>query len=312
MRESFRAPPHVHRTPVARIVNVHLVDGTYELFRHYYGAPRRASGSGAERGAVRSVLSSLLSLLEQGATHVAVATDHVVESFRNDLWPGYKSGEGVEPELLEQFGPLEDALGDMGLVVWAMEELEADDGLASGAALAARDSRVDVVHLCTPDKDLAQCVAGDRVVQFDRRAGVVRNERGVREKFGVSPGSIPDYLALVGDSADGFPGLPGWGPKSAATVLARYKTIEAVPGRASAWDAKVRGASRLAAVLRDQRAQALLFRDLATLRSGVALFEDVDELEWNGPRPAFRHAADGIGAPGLWRRAERLGARRSD
>lgn len=287
-------------------MNIHLVDGTYELFRHYHGAPRRIAENGAERGAVRSVLSSLLSLLEQGATHMAVATDHVVESFRNDLWPGYKSGEGVEPELLEQFGPLEDALRDMGVVVWAMEELEADDGLASGAALAARDGRVDVVYLCTPDKDLAQCVSGDRVVQLDRRAGVARNESGVQEKFGVPPASIPDYLALVGDSADGFPGLPGWGPKSASAVLARYKVVEAIPGRAAAWDVEVRGASRLAATLREGRAQALLFRDLATLRNGAALFEDVDELAWDGPRPTFRETAAELGALGLWRRAERL------
>ncbi len=287
-------------------MNIHLVDGTYELFRHYYGASRRAALHGAERGAIRSVLSSLLSVLEQGATHMAVATDHVVESFRNDLWPGYKSGEGIEPELLEQFGPLEDALLDMGVVVWPMEELEADDGLASGAALAARDNRVDVVYLCTPDKDLAQCVVGNRVVQFDRRAGVVRNEHGVQEKFGVPPASIPDYLALVGDSADGFPGLPGWGPKSAAAILARYEVVEAIPGRASAWDVKVRGASRLAAVLREQRAQALLFRDLATLRRGAVLFEDVDELAWKGPKPTFREVAAELGTPALWRRAVRL------
>lgn len=287
-------------------MDVHLVDGTYELFRHFYGAPRRAGESGAERGAVRSVLASLLAMLERGATHVAVATDHVVESFRNDLWPDYKTGAGIAPELRAQFGPLEEALRAMGLVVWPMEELEADDGLASGAALAARDPRVDTVYLCTPDKDLAQCVAGDRVVQLDRRTGVVRNEQAVLDKFGVPPSAIPDYLALVGDSADGFPGLPGWGAKSAAAVLARYGTIEAIPGRAADWDPPVRGAARLAAALLEGRARALLFRDLATLRDGAALFGDVDELRWTGPAPTFQETAAELGAPGLWRRAARL------
>ncbi len=248
----------------------------------------------------------MLSMLEQGATHVAVATDHVVESFRNDLWADYKTGAGIAPELRAQFGPLEDALQAMGIVVWPMEELEADDGLASGAALAARDRRVDVVHLCTPDKDLAQCVVGRRVVQLDRRTGAIRDEQGVVDKFGVPPAVIPDYLALVGDSADGFPGLPGWGPKSAAAVLGRYGSIEAIPGRARIWDVQVRGASRLAAALREDRAHALLFRDLATLRNGVALFGDVGELEWRGPSPVFREAAAELGAPRLWQRAARL------
>lgn len=290
-------------------MDVHLVDGTYELFRHFYGAPRRASESGTERGAVRSALASLLGMLERGATHAAVATDHVVESFRNDLWPDYKTGDGIDPALHAQFGPLEDALRALGLVVWPMEDLEADDGMASGAALAARDPRVDTVYLCTPDKDLAQCVAGDRVVQLDRRSGAVRNEQAVLDKFGVPPSSIPDYLALVGDAADGFPGLPAWGPKSASAVLFRYKTIEQVPGRARDWDVPVRGARRLAAALRDGRDRALLFRDLATLRDGVALFDDVDELRWTGPTPQFRAVAAELGAPRLWDRAEQLAGR---
>lgn len=282
------------------------MDGTYELFRHFYGAPRRSNERGAERGAVRSALASLLAMLERGATHAAVATDHVVESFRNDLWSGYKTSTGIPPELHAQFGPLEDALRALGLVVWPMEELEADDGLASGAALAARDRRVGTVYVCTPDKDLAQCVAGDRVVQLDRRTGAVRNEQAVLDKFGVPPSGIPDYLALVGDAADGFPGLPGWGPKSAAAAIRRYKTIEEIPGRAGAWDVPVRGAARLASALEDGRARALLFRDLATLRDGVPLFRDVEELRWTGPTPALRETAAELGAPQLWQRAAQL------
>lgn len=287
-------------------MNVHLIDGTYELFRHYYGAPGATDRAGREVGGLRGVLYSLLTMFDAGVTHMAVATDHVIESFRNRLWPGYKTGAGIDPLLLAQFGPLEDGLRAMGVQVWPMEELEADDGLASGAALAARDSRVECIYLCTPDKDLAQCVRGDRIVQWDRRNGEIRDAHGVVGKFGVPPRSIPDYLALVGDSADGFPGVPGWGAKSTSVVLARYLRLEDIPARADDWDVTVRGAERLAAALREHRANAFLFRDLATLRDGAALFEDVDELEWHGPTPAFEKLADDLGAPGLWERAGRI------
>ena len=287
-------------------MNVHLVDGTWELFRHHFGAPAALDAAGRPAGAVRGVLASLLGLLERGATHMAVATDHVIESFRNDLWPGYKTGAGIDPVLLAQFRPLEEALRAMGVQVWAMEELEADDGLASGAVRAARDPRVGRVYICTPDKDLSQCVAGDRVVQWDRRRDEVRNEQGVIEKFGVPPARIPDYLALVGDSADGFPGVPGWGAKSTASVLGRYRHLENIPGRAEAWDVTVRGAKRLAEALLAHRANAFLFRDLATLRDGVILFDDVDDLAWQGPEPRFEDLAEGMGAPGLWRRAQAI------
>ncbi len=288
-------------------MNVHLVDGTYELFRHHFGAPSALDRDGREAGGVRGVLASVLGMLNAGATHMAVATDHVIESFRNELWPGYKTGAGIPDDLLGQFRPLEEALAAMGVQVWAMDELEADDGLASGAARAARDPRVECVYICTPDKDLSQCVAGDRVVQWDRRSGEIRNEQGVVAKFGVPPASIPDYLALVGDSADGFPGVPGWGAKSTAAVLARYRHLEHIPGRAAAWDVAVRGAKRLAAALRAHRADAFLFRDLATLRDSAVLFGDVDELAWRGPEAAFEEVAAKLGAPGLWRRAREIG-----
>ena len=287
-------------------MNVHLIDGTYELFRHHFGAPAAQDATGRPVGGVRGVLASLLGMLERGATHMAVATDHVIESFRNDLWPGYKTGEGIDPVLLAQFHPLEGALRAMGVQVWAMEELEADDGLAAGAARAARDLRVERVYICTPDKDLSQCVVGDRVVQWDRRKNEVRDGPGVVAKFGVPPASIPDYLALVGDSADGFPGVPGWGAKSTAAVLARYRHLEHIPGLADRWDVTVRGARRLAASLGANRAAAMLFRDLATLRDSAALFDDVDELEWKGPGPGFRELAADLGVPGLWKRAARL------
>ena len=287
-------------------MNVHLIDGTYELYRHYYGAPSTTDRAGREAGGVRGTLYSLLTMLGAGATHMAVATDHVIESFRNRLWPGYKTGAGIDPALLAQFRPLEDGLRAMGVQVWPMEELEADDGLASGAALAARDSRVERIYLCTPDKDLAQCVRGNRIVQFDRRQDEIRDDGGVVAKFGVRPRSIPDYLALVGDSADGFPGVPGWGAKSTAAVLSRYRHLEDIPARAENWDVTVRGAQRLAAALREHRANTFLFRDLATLRDGAALFDDVDELQWHGPTPAFEKFADELGAPGLWERAEQF------
>lgn len=285
-------------------MNVHLIDGTYELFRHHFGAPSALDRDGREMGGVRGVLASVLGMLNAGATHLAVATDHVIESFRNELWPGYKTGAGIPADLLGQFRPLEEALMAMGVQVWAMEELEADDGLASGAARAARDPRVECVYICTPDKDLSQCVVGNRVVQWDRRRGEVRNEPGVIARFGVPPASIPDYLALVGDSADGFPGVPGWGAKSTASVLARYRHLENIPGRADAWDVTVRGARRLADALLVHRANAFLFRDLATLRDSVILFDDVDELAWAGPEPRFEDLAEHLGAPGLWRRAQ--------
>ncbi|MDG2113033.1 MAG: 5'-3' exonuclease H3TH domain-containing protein, partial [Actinomycetota bacterium] len=245
-------------------MDVHLIDGTYELFRHYFAVPSRQSSTGVEIGAYRGVLGNVLTLLESGATHVAVATDHVIESFRNDLWPGYKDGSGVELELLVQFGPLEDGLRAMGVAVWPMVEHEADDGMAAGAAMAAADERVEQVLICTVDKDLAQCVGG-KVVQWDRRKDVVLDTAGVREKFGVGPESIADYLGLVGDSADGFPGLPGWGAKSTSTVLDRYVHIEDIPLDVGDWDVTVRSGAKLAATLADQLDLALLFRRIATV-----------------------------------------------
>jgi 5'-3' exonuclease len=292
-------------------VQVYLVDGTYELFRHFFALPEHVNRRGQEVAATRGVVGSLLVLLEEGATHVAVATDHVVESFRNDLYPGYKTGEGIEPALLSQFELLEQALRAAGMRVWAMVEHEADDGLASGAALAAADERVERVFLCTPDKDLAQCVEGGRVVQLDRRKGEVRDARGVEEKFGVPPASIPDYLALVGDSADGFPGLPGWGAKSAAAVLARYRHIEAIPESADDWQVRPRGAARLAATLAGEREDALLFRRLATLVRDVAGLGDVDALEWSGPTPGFDEVChEVLESPVLAERARKLAGAR--
>ena len=290
---------------------VHLVDGTYELFR-YFMAPAAAFERTApeELRAVRGVVTSMLGMLEGGTTHLGVATDHVIESFRNDLWPGYKTGEGVDPLLFAQFEPLEDALRALGVVVWAMVEFEADDALAAAAAMAAADSRVEQVIVCTPDKDLAQCVRDDRVVQLDRRTRELRNESGVQQKFGVLPVSIPDWLALVGDSADGFPGLPGWGARSAATVLARYQHLEQIPRAAAQWDVSMRGAARLAATLVEQWERALLFRRLATLRPDAPIGVDVDGLRWTGPRPEFAAWADRLGAPMLHERAVKLGAAR--
>jgi 5'-3' exonuclease len=268
-------------------LNVHLVDGTYELFRHYYALPSARDAQGQEVAAVRGVVASVLGMIKEGATHVAVATDHVVESFRNDLWPGYKTSEGVEAELLSQFPLLEEALSAAGILVWPMVEFEADDALAAGAAIAARDARVDRVIVCTPDKDLAQCVRGTRVVQLNRRTRTTCDEAGVMEKFGVPPASIPDYLALVGDAADGYPGLRGWGAKSSAAVLARFLHLESVPADHREWGVSVANASTLAATLVRERERALLFRTLATLRTDIALFDDVDQLRWKGPTPAF-------------------------
>ena len=267
---------------------VHLVDGTYELFR-YFLSPAAAFDRSAppELRAVRGVVGSVLGMLEDGATHVGVATDHVIESFRNQMWPGYKTGEGIEPDLLAQFPLLEDTLYALGVAVWPMVEYEADDALASAAAKAAADPRVERVLICTPDKDLAQCVRGTRIVQMDRRARTTRDEAGVIAKFGVPPASIPDYLALVGDSADGFPGLPGWGAKSAAAVLAKFGHLEAIPIDWATWGVNASRPAVLAATLQREREKALLFRDLATLRADVALFDNVDELRWTGPTPAF-------------------------
>ncbi|MFN8103029.1 MAG: 5'-3' exonuclease H3TH domain-containing protein [Acidimicrobiia bacterium] len=287
-------------------MHVHLVDGTYELFRYYFALPSHRSEDGDEVGALRGVLASLTGLIEDGATHVGVATDHVIESFRNEMWPGYKTGAGVDPELLAQFGPLEAALDAMGVVVWAMVEHEADDALASAAAVCAADPRVERVVICTPDKDLSQCVDGTRVVQWDRRQDVVYDADAVHAKFGVTPESIPDWLALVGDSADGFPGLAGWGKKSAATVLDRYGHLEDIPVDERAWDVAVRGATRLAAVLAEERELALLFRDLATLRRDPPVLTGVDSLGWRGPRPAFAAVAERIGAATIRERVERL------
>jgi 5'-3' exonuclease len=269
------------------ILEVHLIDGTYELFRHYYALPSARDPDGREVAAVRGVLGSVLGMIRGGATHVAVATDHVIESFRNDLWPGYKTGEGIEPDLLAQFELLEEVLRAAGVVVWPMVEFEADDALAAAAATAARDTRVERVIICTPDKDLAQCVRGTRIVQLNRRTRVTLDEAGIVGKFGVLPESIPDYLALVGDAADGYPGLPGWGAKSSAAVLAKFVHVESIPMDWREWRVNAVNASALARTIATERDRALLFRTLATLRTDIALFDDVDELEWRGPAPGF-------------------------
>ena len=287
-------------------MRVHLLDGTYELFRHYYAMPKQSDRDGREVAAIVGVLASVLGMLEGGTTHIGVATDHVIESFRNDLWPGYKTSEGIEPELLAQFHPLEDALRAMGVVVWAMEEFEADDALAAAAYLAAQSSDVEQVIICTPDKDLSQCVVGKRVVQFDRRKRELRDEHGVVARFGVGPKSIPDYLALVGDSADGFPGVPGWGEKASGAMLGRYGHLERIPASAKDWEVPVRGAARLAAALEENRPLALLFRKLATLRTDVPVFKTVEDLRWRGPTAEFERVAQQLAVPGLWERARRI------
>jgi 5'-3' exonuclease len=291
-------------------MRVFLVDGTYELFRHWYGVPPQRTAEGAEVAATRGVLWSMLRLVEQGVTHLGVATDHVIESFRNRLWPAYKSSAGLDPALLGQFGLLEVALEAMGVVVWPMVELEADDALAGAAAAAAEDPRVEQVVICTPDKDLGQCVRGGRVVQLDRRNRVVYDEARVTAKFGVAPASIPDYLALVGDSADGYPGLPGWGARSAASVLAHYGTIEAIPDQPGQWAVAVRSRPALAATLRDQRRLAMLFKDLATLRVERSLLPDVEGLRWTGPTPLFEEVCRRIEARSLATAAARVAGQR--
>ena len=291
-------------------LKVHLVDGTYELFRHHFGARRGPRQPEEDRAgtaqAARGVLYTVLGLLEQGVTHLGVATDHVIESFRNDLWPGYKTGAGVPEALSAQFGLVEQALEALGVVVWPMVELEADDALAAAAAVAAADPGVGQVLILTPDKDLAQCVVGRRVVQLDRRKGAVTDEAGVLARYGVAPASIPDWLALVGDSSDGFPGLPGWGAKSAAAVLRRYRHLEQVPPLGLRWEVDVPGRNRLAATLVEQRDLALLFRRLATLEAGAPVLDDVEGLRWRGPRPEFEEMARRLGDPRLASRAAAL------
>jgi 5'-3' exonuclease len=273
-------------------LDIHLIDGTYELFRHYYALPRSTDRDGREVAAVRGVVASVLSMIEGGARYLGVATDHVIESFRNDLWPDYKTGEGIEPDLLAQFPLLEEALAALGIAVWPMVEYEADDALASAASAAARDPRVDRVIICTPDKDLAQCVRGTRVVQMHRRTRTTFDEAAILAKFGVPPASIPDYLALVGDAADGYPGLRGWGAKSAAAVLARFGHLEHIPDNPRAWGVDVARPGALALTLARERDRAFLFRDLATLRTDVTLFTSVDALEWRGPTAAFAPLAE--------------------
>ena len=272
-------------------MEVFLIDGTYELFRHYYAMPSLKDGAGREVGAVRGVVHSVLAMITGGARHVGVATDHVIESFRNRLWPGYKTGEGIDPDLYSQFPLLEEALAALGVVVWPMVEFEADDALASAAAIAEKDPRVDRVIIATPDKDLAQCVRGSRVVQLNRRTKTTYDEDGIRKKFGVSPPSIPDYLALVGDAADGYPGLRGWGAKSTAAVLAKFTHLEDIPADPAAWGVNAANAGALARVLAAERERAFLVRDLATLRTRLPLFEDVESLRWQGPTTAFAEFA---------------------
>jgi 5'-3' exonuclease len=272
-------------------LKIYLVDGTYELFRHYYALPSARDETGMEVAATRGVLASVLGMIKSGALHIAVATDHVIESFRNDLWPGYKTSAGIEPDLLAQFPLLEEVLAAAGVVVWPMAEFEADDALAAAAVAAAHDTRVEQVVICTPDKDLAQCVRGTQVVQLNRRTRLMIDESGVRQKFGVSPESIPDHLALVGDAADGYPGLAGWGAKSSAAVLAKFIHLESIPKDCREWQVNATNASALADTLCREWDKAVLFRKLATLRTDLPLFDDVDQLRWKGPTPAFESIA---------------------
>jgi 5'-3' exonuclease len=268
-------------------LEIYLVDGTYELFRHYYALPSARDENGSEVAAVRGVLASVLGMIKGGASHIAVATDHVIESFRNELWPGYKTGEGIAPDLLAQFPLLEEVLAAAGVVVWPMVEFEADDAIAASAVAAAKRKDVTRVVICTPDKDLAQCVSGSRIVQLNRRTRATMDESGVMQKFGVLPESIPDYLALVGDAADGYPGLPGWGAKSSATVLAKFLHLESIPKDCREWRVNAANAGALATTLCREWDSAILFRRLATLRTDIKLFDDVDELRWRGPTAAF-------------------------
>jgi 5'-3' exonuclease len=285
-------------------MDVHLIDGTYELFRHFFAVPATSDVNGQEIGATRGVLASVLSMIERGATHLGVACDHVVESFRNDLYAGYKTSEGVPPELLSQFPIVEEALTAMGVVVWPMVYFEADDALASAAHLAAKDDRVNRVLICTPDKDLSQCVVGTRVVQLDRRRDLLRDEAGVIAKFGMGPHSIPDYLAVVGDSADGFPGLPGWGQKAAALTFSQYPHLDDIPKDWLKWHPSIRRARALSEALFQGWDDALLFRTLATLRLDVPVFNSVDDLRWLGPRPDFEEHCQRMKSPDLLRRVQ--------
>jgi len=289
-------------------MDVHLIDGTYELFRYFFAVPAAADATGQEVGAVRGVLNSILSMLERGATHVGVATDHVVESFRNELYPGYKTSEGVPPELLSQFPTLEEALTAMGVVVWPMVYYEADDALASAAAKAAQDVRAKQVLICSPDKDLAQCVVGTRVVQLDRRREILRDEAGIVDKFGVKPQSMPDYLAVVGDTADGYPGIAGWGQKAAASCLSQYPHLEDIPKDWREWDPSIRKARPLSESLFNKWDDALLFRTLATLRLDVPVFDHVDVLRWNGPNSEFEHLCLRMRSADLFARAAAAGS----
>jgi len=284
---------------------VHLIDGTYELFRHFYGLRRANPETDPPLGAVTGVLHAVLQLVETGATHIGVATDHIIESFRNDLWPGYKTGAGIDPALWAQFHPLEEALAAMGVAVWPMVEFEADDALASAAAMAAADPRVEKVCIWTPDKDLAQCVVGDRIVQIDGRRKIIRDEAGVKLKFGVVPASIPDFLALVGDAADGYPGIPGFGSKSAAAILSCFGKIDAIPTDPAAWQAGIAASRRLSLNLEANRELALLFRRLATLRADIPLFDDVEALRWRGPTAELAAHPVAAADKGLLPRAER-------
>lgn len=288
-------------------MDVYLLDGTYELFRHFFALPSHVGPEGREVAATRGVLASVIGMLEVGVTHIGVATDHIIESFRNDLWHGYKTSAGVDPRLLQQFALLEESLRALGVAVWPMVELEADDALGTAAKIAGASAEVNRVLICTPDKDLAQCVEGTRIVQLDRRSRRVTDEAGVTAKFGVLPGSIPDYLALVGDSADGFPGLSGWGAKSASAVLARYGHITEIPLDPRTWDVEVRAArlDNLSAVLRDRFDLALLFRDLATLRMDAPILAEPAKLRWTGPTAGFAALCERLEAPQLLERATR-------
>ena len=291
-------------------MNVYLIDGTYELFRHFYAVPSASDVNGQEIAAVRGVLTSVLSMIERGTTHLGVATDHVVESFRNDLYPGYKTSEGVPQELLSQFPILEEALEAMGVVVWPMVYYEADDALASAASQAAKEDAVDQVLICTPDKDLSQSVVGTRVVQLDRRRDIVRDEAGVIAKFGVKPQSIPDYLAVVGDSADGFPGLAGWGAKAAALVLSQYPHLEDIPKDFREWHPSIRKARLLSESLFSAWNDAVLFRTLATLRLDVPVFDTVEDLRWTGPRSNFEEYCERMKSQEILRRAKAAKSKR--
>lgn len=287
-------------------MDVYLVDGTYELFRHFYAVPPQTNSAGEEIAATRGVLASIISMLETGVTHLGVATDHVIESFRNDLWPGYKTSEGVDPRLLAQFPLLEEGLHSMGITIWPMVELEADDALAGAAARMSTFKNVRRVYICSPDKDLAQCVRKTRIVMMDRRRNKIIDEKGVVEKFGVTPGSIPDYLALVGDTADGYPGLEGWGEKSASMVLAEYHHLEKIPRNVGSWRVQPRSADKLASTLHENMNLALLFRDLATLRTHEPVIKSPDEMLWRGPSKAFAKLSQRLDATQLVDRIAQL------